>query len=452
LSPTAAVGAPRGAAARVRPGLREDLSARVHRAVHMARRAVDAACAPPPARASGASEGPAPLYLVKVAGEAAMLMRIVDFLGDADAGLRAALAALAARLAPVARGDAVLAGLCRPPAGAIEHASAHVFLADLGLRDDAFDDLLAQLAGDALAVGPERLPNHDLERHWLMQIRSGAVRRRAADPALLARTCLAWPLDLLRCSTLDLYVFTHVVMYATDMGRRRARLPRPAREVAAEAEAALAAALDADNLDLAAELLWTWPMLRLPWPAVAVFAFELLAQAQDEHGFLPGPEHARWAGQARPGWRDDEIQLRTSYHATLVMGMTCGAALRAGGMRAEGAHRANGDPRAVDDLLRRLPPRPVRPRWERALEALPPGRRSALAPLALDAWLRRAAAAGDLAQVREALAAGVACGCETAAMHQALALLRRSMAVARRGGEGGGVRSSDLTPSSSCAP
>jgi len=417
-----------------RHGQRGDLSARVLQAVHMARRVVDAAAAPAAARGSAPPDarGPAPLQLAKVVGESAMLMRVVDFLGAEDAGLRAALDALAARLAPLARGEAVIASLCRPGGGAIEHASAHVFLADLGYGDEAFEHLLGTLLGDAPAAGPERLPNHELESRWLAEIRSGAVHRGPADAALMDRTCLAWPLDVLGCSTLDLYVFTHVVMYASDMGRRRVLAPRPVSEISAEAEAALAAALDADNLDLAAELLWTWPMLGLPWPAAATFAFEVLAQAQDEHGFLPGPEHAQWRPATPAGAEVDERVLRTSYHATLVMGMLCGAALGPNGANRAGPRKPARDDGAVDDLLAALPPRPGTPRWQRVLATMARDRRAALASLVLDVWLRRAAAAGDIAQVRDALAAGLARGAGgRPSMRQGLALLRRSMAVAR---------------------
>ena len=49
---------------------------------------------------------------------------------------------------------------------------------------------------------------------------------------------------------------------------------------------------DAENFDLAAELLWTWPMLGLPWSAAAIFCFALLAEVQDSHGFLPGPGYS----------------------------------------------------------------------------------------------------------------------------------------------------------------
>ena len=46
---------------------------------------------------------------------------------------------------------------------------------------------------------------------------------------------------------------------------REMPLPRPAQELSRDLDALLGLALDADNFDLTAEVLWSWPMLRLPW-------------------------------------------------------------------------------------------------------------------------------------------------------------------------------------------
>src|SRR6185436_1156553 len=131
--------------------------------------------------------------------------------------------------------------------------------------------------------------------------------------------------DALRASRYDVYAFTHLVLHATDMGQRPVQWPRGGAPLTADAEAALALALDADNLDLAAEVLWTWPMAGLAWTPAAAFAFALLARVQDEHGFLPGPEYRREVGKVgqsgEPGaapW--SRHALRTSYHSTFVMG------------------------------------------------------------------------------------------------------------------------------------
>ena len=62
-------------------------------------------------------------------------------------------------------------------------------------------------------------------------------------------------------------------LYAADFGGRAVPLPRSAGELTADVEALLAACLEHDDLDLAAELLWTWPVLDLPWSPAATFAF-----------------------------------------------------------------------------------------------------------------------------------------------------------------------------------
>lgn len=414
---------------------RDDLPGRVRLAVRMARRTVEVAIAA--TTATPQEEGtrrPPPLVVGKVVGEAAMLLRAVTFLRGDDAELDAEAQALAEALIPHARGDRVIERLCNDAGRALEHASAHLFLADAGYRDDDFARLLDGIVAGNAERGTERLPNHQLELEWLDQIRDRSVDAMRAGEALLAETCLGWPLDVLGCSTIDLYLLTHAVMYASDMGRRAVWLPRPTGEVLRDVEAALAAALDADNFDLAAELLWTWPMLRQAWSPTASFAFDVLARAQDEHGFLPGPDHARWAGDRAHGLSDEDLRLRTSYHANVVMGILCAAALHPRSAPAPMAPMNADDPGRAR-LLGRLPRRPFVPRWQGAFEALDERRQSALSSLCLDVWFRRATASNDFAQLREAL--GVAAdiddgeACEGPSARQALTRLRRAMAAAR---------------------
>ena len=407
---------------------RADLVRRLYQALALAGRALDAAPAPGDrAFADALPPSVRPLVLAKVVAEAGILLRCAALASAGDRVLAEAVDALAIRLAPLARGEAVLVRLCSEPACAIEHATAHLYLADIGHRDDAFGRFLQEILDGECAGGAERLPNHALEHHWLEQIRSGAARTRQVDAALLAATCVGAPLDVLGASTLDLYAFTHAVLYATDMGRRGAPWPRPVDEIAAEAQAALAAALDADNFDLAAELLWTWPMLGLPWSPAANFAFQVLVQAQDDHGFLPGPQYADLAPAQR-----DEGMLRTSYHANVVLGILCAVALLPGRAPAQAVAAAPVDAAPVDGLLRLLAPSPRSPRWLAMQAALAPERRAALAPFVLSIVLRRAAAAHDIERVRTGLQAALEGGwADGPAVVQALGLLRRVTALAR---------------------
>lgn len=407
---------------------RDDLVQRLHRALVLAGATLDAAQARD-GRADDDTLPPSvrPLVLAKVVAEAGILLRCAALASAGDRALTEAVDALAGRLAPLARGEPMLVRLCSEPAQAIEHATAHLYLADIGHPDAAFAGFLQQIVDGDRAGGAERLPNHVLEHHWLEQIRSGTVAAQPVDATLLAATCVGAPLDVLRASTLDLYAFTHVVLYATDMGRRGAPWPRPVAEIAAEAEAALAAALDADNFDLAAELLWTWPMLGLPWSPAASFGFQVLAAAQDDLGFLPGPQYADLA----PAQRDDG-RLRTSYHANLVLGILCAVALRPGRAPARSIPAAAVDAAPADSLLDAMPPSSRSPRWLAMLAALAPDQRATLASLVLSVVLRRAAAAHDIERVRAALQGAVEGGwAEGPAVGQALSLLRRVTALAR---------------------
>ena len=365
-----------------------------------------------------------PLVRAKVIAEAAMLLRCAAFLGDTDAEMARAIHDLARRLVPAARGESLLVALCREPTLALDHAAAHIHLTGLGHPDASVDQMLAEIAQGEAFGGPERLPNHELEHHWLRQIWAGSGDPPDAD--LVARTCIARPLDALGSATEDLYAFTHVVLHASDMGRRSPPWPRWRDEIAADAEAALAAALDADNLDLAAELLWTWPMLGLAWSPAAMFSFGLLASAQDEHGFLPGPQWSAGDAAQLPDDRRDEYKLRTSYHATLVMGFLCASALRHDPPpRAVSAMSARGG--ALDAVLALVDARPREARWRGALLELDAAPRESLADLVLSIALRRARNAHDLEGLRECLSVWSRFDLVAGpSVHQALGLLRRA--------------------------
>jgi hypothetical protein len=165
----------------------------------------------------------------------------------------------------------------------------------------------------------ERLPNHALEVHWLQRKWSG----RSYDDLdeLLARTCLGSPLDLLGCSTADLYALTHVILYGSDFGSREIAWPRPAQEVLEDIDCAVALALDAENFDLTAELLWSYPMLDLPWTASAGLGLQVLLTEQNSHGFLPGPDFAANDYATLDTRLTAEYVARTSYHSTLALGI-----------------------------------------------------------------------------------------------------------------------------------
>ena len=116
------------------------------------------------------------------------------------------------------------------------------------------------------------------------------------------------------------------MLHATDCGLLAPRSDRPASSVADDAEALLGAALAGGNLDVAAELLWTWPMLDLPLSPGARYALAELDRAEATHGFLPGPAHdPAVAAPLSPADRSTYV-IQTSYH-TAVAGAVLAAAL-----------------------------------------------------------------------------------------------------------------------------
>lgn len=412
---------------------RHDLPFRIRLALDMADQALSTALDERPADPSTPEDRP--LMVQKVVAESALLLRCCAFLRTTNYELAARIESLATRLAAVARSDRTWAALCREPACAIEHATAHVLLADLGYPDAAFDGLLAHVLSSDESFSGERLPGQDLEREWLLQIRAGAARDRSAEPELLARTGVARPLDALRSSIYDVYAFTHVVLHATDMGQRTVAWPRGHAPLVADAEAALAIALDADNLDLAAEVMWTWPMAGLAWPPAAAFAFELLARVQDEHGFVPGPEYSQenQSGGGRPWTRHT---LRTSYHSTFVMGFLCAAMQRTPPVMPPCAAEPDaGALAALGRITRQLDSAGSALRWLDAIIQSSPARQAALGPLLLTAALRRAAAASDIAWLRECLAIGLDLGLDDGpGFEQGLRMLERATSFAGSGG------------------
>jgi hypothetical protein len=408
-----------------------DLSRRLRCALDFVQRALVAAIG----RADDPSSGECavrPFSLSKVVAETAMLVRCAAMVTPADGPTVALVDEIARALSPYARGGLVKAQMCHDPGRAFEHASAHLYLTDIGYRDDGFGRYLDDITGCSPACSPERLPNHALEQHWLEQIHAGVAGSSAINPDALARTCVAWSLDVLGSSTMDLYAFTHVILYASDMGHRAATWPRPLDAIVADAEAALAVALDADNFDLAAELLWTWPMLGLPWSPVAGFGYQVLIDAADEAGFLPGPDLTQSSAENAVKEADDGLALRTSYHATLALGIFCSAALRPGRLPSCEIDEPCVGEDSVDALLQLLPASSRPRRWLRVLAKLDPASRGALAPLVASIALRRAAAASDLNGLRNGIEVASEAGVtDGPAMRQALALLRRATIFAR---------------------
>jgi hypothetical protein len=396
---------------------------RVEQALDIVIRAVGAATVSPGGGAFGPVHGDRrpeapPLDTDKVAGEAALLLRATEWLRPVRrvADARDRLARLVAARVDL---DEVAATLCLAPERAFDKAFTWLHLRDLGYASSDLDGLLAESLPAPSGPGPEQLPCFELERRWLRGLWNGDFTD-LDDAALLARSALGRPVDALTARPEELYVLTHCVLYASDMGRRAPRV----RVALEDAEAALAVALDADNLDLAAEVLWLWPMLGLPWRAPAALALRVLDEAYDAHGLLTGPGYDAAHRDALPADEATDYDLRSSYHATLAYGILCAALLEH--PVAPAARARSGSTREVA-----LPPGRDS-RWQAAYADLGPDKRVGLADFVLTVTLRRARDAHDLAALRRVLETAVSHDlADRPAAQHAAGLLRRAALLSR---------------------
>ena len=366
----------------------------------------------------------------KVVGETAMLLNCAASVQDVDEGLRVRVHTLAALLKPLARGESMLGGLCADPGIAFDRAVAHAVLSQLGHPDPLVDALLLGSKAFGPPPGPDMLAHRRLEQEWLGRVTGSPLLARS-ERGLVGRSMLGRPLDVLGASRFDVYAFTHTIMYATDLGGRTIRLPRPAAAIAADADAALSLSLEIDDFDVSAEVAMAWPMLALEWSPTATLAFGLLVNAHDQWGFVPGPAFERQDHAAMAPVERSRYVFATCYHTTYVMGILCAAALR-NGRRPPKAVPAGGSAGAGAALARLLDYGAARPRWWHAFQRLTPGQQDAVAPLVLTILLRRAKDQGDLRGLRHVLELALAHRLvETPAARHAIDLLRRSALLNR---------------------
>jgi len=408
-----------------------DLLRRLCRALEVADRAVrllaaDGYCDP---------EHPAE----SIRGEKVVVEAGILLLASAPASLRhpevkERLERVAATLIPHARGERVQARICLEPALALDHAAAHVCLSRVGFPDPRVDRLLqASLRAEA-AGSRERSPHRQLEQEWLQRVWGPGVSYVQRDPNLPRQSALARSIDLVPPNTDDVYAFTHALIYLTDLGERRARLPRRKALIAAEAEALLAACLDAPDYDLAGEILLTWPLLGRRWSPTAALGFGILAAVEDRARVLPGPGIALGRLQAFQGEKRTRYAVASSYHTAFVMGLLCAVALRPGRRPPDAAAGGYGDIRRsviVPELLALLKTDERPPAWRRHVESLPSSSLGSAADLVFNICIARAARSRDLDLLRSSLLVGQRYGLlDAPAPRQAGQLLRRCALLA----------------------
>ena len=339
----------------------------------------------------------------KVLSETAVLLLVA---ARADDGRHADLIKeLAVRIAPHARSQAVRLAVAGAPSRACWLGLAHVVLTKLGLPDAGFDQLLRYTLSGPVADACEREPHRVLDARWVRSLLDGGPVRYD-DVASLS--VLGRGLDLMTGASEDAYALAHALFYATDFGRLPLRLARSTESVLADVEGAVAIALDADDLDLTAELLMAPAVLRVPWTPILTLAWHLLDAIWEEAEVVPSPDLDVAGYQAAEGRERDRIILRDTYHTMYAAGLLCATTLTS-------PHCPGAGPRTgptgweSDDWAERLRSEEDRA-WLDTLARLEEKQRAGALPLVLDAAARRRALRGDLAGLADVLAEAVRSG------------------------------------------
>lgn len=354
--------------------------------------------------------------------ETAMLLYVASAVAD-NPGVKEASAELSQLLLQRARSYRAACAIAFNPSICLQLAMPHVILSRLGMQDDRFDRLLALSVESPAHEGQEVVPYRALEKMWIASLWSGTPPGHAFDEAA-ARSALNHPLDLIWGLREDAYAHTHVFMYFTDFGYTPRPLPRPRDELLAESTALLARSLLLDDYDLAAEVLMAWPLTSASWSPAAAFGFRVLAELEDEMGFLPAKSGAPAKFHQLEGAERTKYALAASYHTAYVMGMLCGLALRPANAPPAEIRGSLAEAGLVDELSSVIGDADMP--WRKTLRRLEPDEQRALVPFLLAMALLSSARNNDFAAVRRLLELAVQHGlADTPLCAQSAELLHR---------------------------
>jgi len=335
----------------------------------------------------------------KLAAESAMLLYVANAVRQ-HPDIATGIERVAGLLAPGVRSERTRIAIALNPAICLQLSMPHVLLSRIDDGDRQFDRLVELSAGAIARDGNEVVPHRTLERLWLESVRTGVAReddiRRAASASVLSH-----PVDLIWGSREDAYAHTHALMYVTDFGYAARSLPRAPSDILRESEALLARALLLDDYDLAAELLMAWPLTSSPWSGASSFGMRVLAELEDEVGFLPAKNGTPEKFHQLSGTERTRYALAASYHTAYVWAMVCAMSLRPGLAPPARIPGPRADTHDIDELLGAIP-RADTP-WQRTFDGLGAAQQQRLGSFLLDMALLTNARKHDYAAVARLL-------------------------------------------------
>ena len=240
----------------------------------------------------------------KVVAETAMLLHAASGVRERPA-VRDRFDELASLVAPHARSRRVLTEMALFPSCVYKLVVPHVLLTLLGHADEAFDTFARTRCVTAARFASDLPTSAHVERAWIQSLWDGEPL--AAPTERIADTFLARPFDVLAGTRDEVYGLTHLLFYLTDFGSHRpVEFTRPVDVVLAEIEALLLRFLDAEDYDLAGELLMAWPLLNVPWSPTAGFAFRVLYKLRTRWACFPAATSistasTHWTAPTAPG-------------------------------------------------------------------------------------------------------------------------------------------------------
>jgi hypothetical protein len=319
----------------------------------------------------------------KLAAESAMLLYVASSVRH-HAGIGERIDRVAGLLAPGVRSERTRIAIALNPAICLQLGMPHVLLSRLDRGDPQLDRLIELSASSTAHHGNEVVAHRALERLWLESLRT----RDAQDEQFIqasSDSVLNHPVDLLWGSREDAYAHTHGLMYYTDFGNADRSLPRSRSDILRESEALLARALLLEDYDLTAEVLMAWPLTSAPWSATAAFGLRVLAELEDEVGFLPAKNGTPEKFHRLTGAERTRYALAASYHTAYVWAMVCAMSLRPGLIPPAEVPGPANDAEQVEELLSASPP--VDTPWRRTFDRLPATQQRRLASFLLDMGL-----------------------------------------------------------------